>query len=382
MSNTGNNRPKNMSQLDYLWTNYGSYTVSNSVDTENSIPTSQAVKDIIQTIKNGIVKLDTYELDDKIKIIGFDNIGNELTSIEIDKDTKVVDFQIHSITQEDLDNNHGTTLGEKWLVLKTSNNQEFWVFLDDLVVKGQETDTIVTDAKDGKVAATLKINNPIVNKSVDLKTTPYGLYADLIVNPDSKSKVLILKGDNGVEANFTWDTTNIPIGFRFLTFDEYQTLSPEEGIIYFITDDPAIYFQGIRFSSLGLNPEEYATKEDLKWAVQDETDRATAVEEQLNSKVEQILVDLSKKVDWIDIDTNRKAIVLNNNDMLLGTDTTGSTYNLIMLNKWNVIDAGSTSLPFNINTPAGVRPTVQEAGTSGDQAEEIAYLKDFNWTDI
>lgn len=34
MKNKEIQRPRNMSQLDYLWTTYGSYKVSNEVDTE------------------------------------------------------------------------------------------------------------------------------------------------------------------------------------------------------------------------------------------------------------------------------------------------------------------------------------------------------------
>ena len=33
-------------------------------------------------------------------------------------------------------------------------------------------------------------------------------------------------------------------------------------------------------------------------------------------------------------------------------------------------------LPINLNTPSGVRPTVQEAGQSGEEANKIAYLTD------
>ena len=43
------NRPANMSQLDYLWTTYGPYTVSDSIDVEDSIPSSKAIKDAIAT---------------------------------------------------------------------------------------------------------------------------------------------------------------------------------------------------------------------------------------------------------------------------------------------------------------------------------------------
>ena len=84
---------------------------------------------------------------------------------------------------------------------------------------------------------------------------------------------------------------------------------------------------------------------------------------------------VSNKVDWTNISTeenpDRKAIVLN-----LGESSNGGTVNIAMVNKWNIVDLGTTTLPINLNTPSGVRPTVQEAGQSGEEANKIAYLTD------
>lgn len=91
-----------------------------------------------------------------------------------------------------------------------------------------------------------------------------------------------------------------------------------------------------------MDPNQYATKDDLKFAVKEETDRAEAAEEALEEKIETIELGLSKMVKWIDIKTeenpNRKAIVLGNHDTLLGTTTDGNTYNLAMISKWNIAD--------------------------------------------
>ena len=46
--------------------------------------------------------------------------------------------------------------------------------------------------------------------------------------------------------------------------------------------------------------------------------------------------------------------------------------------KENVMDFGSAKYPLNLNTPAGVRVTVQEQGQSGDDANKIAYLSDLD----
>lgn len=87
-----------------------------------------------------------------------------------------------------------------------------------------------------------------------------------------------------------------------------------------------------------------------------------------------------KAVKYEDVaDSNlpeRKAIVLKNGDVILGGNLEGGTSSLVQLNRWGVADFGSSSVPFNINTPKDVRPTVQEAGQSGPEANQIAYVSD------
>lgn len=86
-------------------------------------------------------------------------------------------------------------------------------------------------------------------------------------------------------------------------------------------------------------------------------------------------------VPWDNIPTtelpNRRAITLKNlGDIILAKGTDGRTYSMVQLNRWGVADFGNSSYPFNINTPAGVRPTVQEAGQTGEEAHHLAYLED------
>lgn len=94
----------------------------------------------------------------------------------------------------------------------------------------------------------------------------------------------------------------------------------------------------------------------------------------------EIRPELEKAVKYEDTaDSNlpeRKAIVLKNGDVILGGNLEGGTSSLVQLNRWGVADFGSSSVPFNINTPKDVRPTVQEAGQSGPEANQIAYVSD------
>lgn len=87
-----------------------------------------------------------------------------------------------------------------------------------------------------------------------------------------------------------------------------------------------------------------------------------------------------EKVKWDKSPTselpNRKGIVLENGDLILGKDLNGNTLPLVQLNHLGVIDAGSPKAPYNINTPQGERPTIQEAGQTGEQAYHMAYQED------
>lgn len=95
---------------------------------------------------------------------------------------------------------------------------------------------------------------------------------------------------------------------------------------------------------------------------------------------EEIRPELEKAVKYVDVaDENLpecKAIVLKNGDIILGERVGGGNSSLVQLNRWGIADFGSASVPFNINTPKDVRPTIQEAGQSGKEAHKIAYLSD------
>lgn len=307
-------RPRSMSQLDYLWTTYGSYKVSTSLDTENdSIPTSSAIRNYITSIGEGITELDSEEIDGyKIKIIGKNPNGQEVSSIQIDSDTKISSFLRHVATQTDVDNGLANYVGEHWLVLKTNTGMEYWASVDDLFIRGQESDTIINQTEDGKISSSVKINNPIINKSVDLKTSTSGLWADLVINPNTKSRTIIVKGNNGIECKFNWEGTETPVALKsFDTFDEYQLTTIDPGTIYLVKDVKSIYFGGIKYSSVGIDPQDYYTKDEVY--NKEQVDALPHVNAYSKSETDALL---DKKADIDDIPTalpNPNALVVKYN---------------------------------------------------------------------
>lgn len=117
--------------------------------------------------------------------------------------------------------------------------------------------------------------------------------------------------------------------------------------------------------------ENYPTKDELK-SEMDKTVQFTTSEYQGRTK----------KVITLDNDelVNARS---NSEDLENKIDVSNKTISLIQLNRWNVVDVGSPYTLTNINTPDGVRPTVQEKSQSGTEAHKIAYLSDFeNINDI
>ena len=110
----------------------------------------------------------------------------------------------------------------------------------------------------------------------------------------------------------------------------------------------------------------------------------------LTDKINSVISDFTKHVslaeetyqvkgDYVEYSTfqeNRKTIQLDNNNTISGLTTDGKGVNVAMVSKWDVVDLGSSQLPINLNTPKNVRPTVQEAGQSGEEAHKIAYVSD------
>ena len=117
--------------------------------------------------------------------------------------------------------------------------------------------------------------------------------------------------------------------------------------------------------------ENYPTKDELKSEI-DKTVQFTTSEYQGRAK----------KVITLDNDELINARS-NSEELENKVDVNGKAISLIQLNRWNVVDVGSPYTLTNINTPDGVRPTIQEKSQSGPEAHKIAYLSDFeNINDI
>ena len=251
-------RDNNMSQLDYLWTYFGNYKVSEQVSdnpSDENILTEKALLDFINAsiLSRKVVSTLLYRKSSKpdtMEIVGVGTDGAEVTTIEVPAEVHVEKFETRLITQEDIEKGSEIPLDSKVLSLVLTNGTEFLVSLEqlNLEVQGYESDTIKTDVVNHVVKSDLKINKGNNTLSVvKIRTNNDGVWGDLEVSPRTTG-VVFTKQINGLEASIPIQNTENNIQFMQLTLEHYLGLvTKDPGMVYFITDKPYIYLSGMRY---------------------------------------------------------------------------------------------------------------------------------------
>ena len=132
-------------------------------------------------------------------------------------------------------------------------------------------------------------------------------------------------------------------------------------------------------ASLTTQIAEKATTEALNAEIEARSAKDTELQGNIEAEAQariakdtEIETELANKVAYTDVTTeenpNRKAIVLNNHDTLLGNTTSGRAVNIAMVSKWDKVDLGSTQVSINLNGK-------DERPTYNDDAE-LALLSD------
>lgn len=216
------NRPRGMSQLDYLWVTYGGYSISKEAQEDPSvfIPTQELVLDLIKQTSNKTVGSISLKGN---KLILYSTDGFEIDQVDITELTsnnvKLVDFGSKLISQQDIDKGCQFELNTKVYYIKLDNGQQFYAKQESL--SGSETSSIKTEIIDGKIVSTLKI--------------------------DSNQGNVLLSTDKGLKATLPFKNLGVPVQFTYITQDEYNQLSEHKlGTLYFIKDKPYYYLNGVK----------------------------------------------------------------------------------------------------------------------------------------
>lgn len=258
-------RPHGMSQLDYLWVNFGGYKVSNeasSIPQEDVILTEQTLTDLIQKSTSGGITALTFRehptKTDTMELIGTSINGSVLTVVEMPKEVHVQSFSHRTVTQTDIDNGAPYPINSEVLSIVLTNGTEYLVSLEELnlVIRGGDTDTISTNVTNGVVNSHLKIdagNNSI--SVVEIKSNSNGIYSNLKISQKSTGLELT-KEEDGLSGSIPLGTTGYSIKFDQMTLSQYQALETKDpSTLYFITDKPYIYLGGTRYG-VDMNPGE------------------------------------------------------------------------------------------------------------------------------
>ena len=250
-------RPHGMSQLDYLWVNFGGYKVSNeasSIPQEDVILTEQALTDLIQKSTSGGITALTFRehptKTDTMELIGTSINGSVLTVVEMPKEVHVQSFSHRTVTQTDIDNGVPYPINSEVLSIVLTNGTEYLVSLEELnlVIRGGDTDTISTNVTNGVVNSHLKINAGNNSISVvEIKSNSNGIYSNLKISQKSTGLELT-KEEDGLSGRIPLGTTGYSIKFDQMTLSQYQALETKDpSTLYFITDKPYIYLGGTRY---------------------------------------------------------------------------------------------------------------------------------------
>lgn len=251
MSDT--NRPKGMSQLDYLWLNFGGYTIGTEASAspkENAVLTELAVRELInKSTGGGIISLEYRNHPtepDLVQLIGTNVEGKQLSIINMPKEVHVESFVKRSVTQVDVDNGCDFSINTEVLSIKLTNGKEYLVSLDGIKARGAETDTITTDVTNGIVNSHVKIdrnNNEL--SVVELKKSSQGLYSYLRLDNENTG-VQLVKTNFGLKARIPLGERDIK--FKQLTYDDYCLVDPKDSTtVYFISDKPYLYLGTQRY---------------------------------------------------------------------------------------------------------------------------------------
>lgn len=253
-------RVPGQSQLDYLWTTYGYYKVSDELEKE-SIPTTELLQKLTSNISNQSVS-NIKVIGDKL--IGFSVSGEELFYTDISEFTgngkSISYFGKRYISQQDIDNGCLYALDSPVYFLRFSDGSELLAPIDQY--QGQETSNIVVTINNNLISANLKINNsdtiiPIIN-------TDRGIQADIKLANNIES-IQLTKDLEGLKARIILNNEGKSLNFKYITLETYKAIeNPDLTTVYFIENKNYFYFGKYKIGSGdSLILDDYYTKDEL-----------------------------------------------------------------------------------------------------------------------
>lgn len=249
-----NNRPSGMSQLDWLWTHLSDLVITDDINSNEGVLTTEATKKLIQnSVAKNLINIqfrNSPEDQNKVQIVGTTVDGSTIY-LDMPKENYVNSFKVRKITQEDIDSGLSYELDTKVLSIKLLNGQEYLINLNDIDTNYlvADTDTISLRIDSNNIiTSNLKIdkgNN--LNSVIQLQQTQNGVYANLVISSDD-SGVSLTKKQSGLLARIPVKGSNDFIFFEDISLSDYMLLeNPIRGHLYIINDKGYIFYNGRRY---------------------------------------------------------------------------------------------------------------------------------------
>lgn len=283
-------RRQGQSQLDYLWVNYGEFSVSTEPSNDADVILTQGAINSILKNFNGVSSVEVVEQKGN-KVLKIVTSDGKISTYPFPSNITIQKFTKRQITQAD--RNKGCELPlDTWVyAILLSDGNEYLAPIDKYT--GQNSESIIIDVIENVIYAELKISNrPSI---ISLGVYGDGLFADL--NLSSKmGGVMLKKNDDGLSGEVVLQNSDKIIRFSLLTSEEYSDLietdSVDDTTMYFIKGSKYFYFGRYKMggASGSVELDDYYTRQEI-----DDKLSGYASKDYVQSKLDDIII------NWINI---------------------------------------------------------------------------------
>lgn len=239
---TRDKRKPGQSQLDYLWANYGEFSVSSvPSDESNVILTQEAIDQLLREFK-GVTSVKVIS-QNGVEILEVKTSEGDVSTYPLPSNISIQSFRRRQVTQADRNKGCEMPLGSWVYSILLSNGNEYLAPIDKYT--GNTSKSIIIDIIENTIYAELKISNrPSI---ISLGVYDDGLSADLEISSETGG-ISFDKKEDGLQGNVVLQNSDKFIKFSLLTQEEYSDLV-EAGLV----DITTMYFiKGVRYFYFGL----------------------------------------------------------------------------------------------------------------------------------
>lgn len=258
-------RRPGQSQLDYLWVNYGGYSVSSIPSSEpDVILTQEAITSILKEFKN----VTSVQILDKngVQVLEVKTSDGKVTAYSLPASVTITNFTKRKVTQYDKDNGCTFPIESQVYSILLSNGAEYLAPIDNY--KGKNSSSIILEVLDNTIQAELQISNK--PSLIQLGIHNDGLFADLNISQQIGG-ISFQKLSDGLQGNIILQNTDKFIKFSLVTSQEYSDLAEvnliDDSTMYFIKGQKYFYFGTYKIggttSSGNVELDDYYTKQDV-----------------------------------------------------------------------------------------------------------------------